>query len=120
MNGNEYIEGEVVEMVRAELERSAADLDGETVERLRRARLAAVEAAAPGKKYWFAVPRWVAAGGLAVFAAFALALSLWLAIPRQTQMTAQVEDMDILANHEHLDIYENMDFYRWLADRNVR
>ncbi len=114
MNGNANSEGEMVEEVREALDRSVASLDERTAERLRLARLNAVEAAA--RPRWFGVPRWAAAGTISAFAVLVLALSLWLAVPRQNTQVAQVEDMDILAAHEHLEVYENMDFYRWLAD----
>jgi hypothetical protein len=97
-----------------------AELDIRTAERLRRARLTAVETAGTAIPRWFGIPRWAAAGGITAFAVLTLAISLWLAVPRQTAQVAQVEDMDILAANEQLEVYENMDFYRWLADdRNV-
>ncbi|HEX9024189.1 MAG TPA: hypothetical protein VF799_10150 [Geobacteraceae bacterium] len=114
MSGNVNIEGEMVEEIRQTLDSSVAQLDGRTAERLRLARLAALEAAA--KPRWFGFPRWAAAGAISAFAVLILALSLWFAIPGQNMQVAQVEDVDILTAHEHLEVYENMDFYRWLAD----
>ncbi len=120
MNGNEYVEEEMVETIRETLDKSVTELDTRTAERLRRARLTAVEAAGTAIPRWFGIPRWAAASGITAFAVLVLTLSLWLAVPRQNTQVAQVEDMDILAANEHLEVYENMDFYRWLADdRNV-
>jgi len=42
-------------------------------------------------------------------------VSVWITVPRQIRPPGQVEDIEILAATEHLDIYENMEFYRWLA-----
>jgi len=120
MTGNNDMGREVAEKVRQALDGSVADLDGRTVEGLRRLRMTAIAAADAEKPPWFAVHRWLTAGGVAAFAVLVVAVSLWFAIPRQNQTVAQVEDMDILASHEHLEIYEDMDFYRWLAaDRNI-
>jgi len=115
MSGNENGEREMVELVRGALDRSVTELDNRTAERLRRIRLAAVEQAGTEKPRWFAVHRWVTAGGIAAFAAVVLAVSVWITVPRQIRPPGQVEDIEILAATEHLDIYENMEFYRWLA-----
>ena len=117
MSGNENGEREVVEIARGALDRSIGELDNRTAERLRRIRLAAVAEAEAVKPPWFAVHRWVTAGGVAAFAALVLAVSLWVSVPRQIQPPGQVDDIDILAANDHLDIYEDMDFYRWLADK---
>ncbi len=115
MSGNENGEREVVEIVRGALDRSVTELDNRTAERLRRIRLAAVEQAGTDKPRWFAVHRWITAGGIAAFAALVLAVSVWVTVPRQIQPPGQVDDIEILTANDHLDIYENMEFYRWLA-----
>jgi hypothetical protein len=117
MNGNDNGEREVVEIVRRVLDRSVTELDGGTVERLRRIRLAVIEEAAPGKARWFAVHSWVTAGGIAAFVVLVVAVSLWVTVPRQNQMAGQMDDIEILTAQEHLDIYEDMEFYRWLASK---
>ncbi len=122
MNGNDRTEGELAEKVREALDRSVAELDGRTVERLRHARLAAVASAGTEKpRWWHTVPRWVTVGSIAAFALLVVAVSLWVAVPRQDQLAGHVEDMEILTAQEHLEIYEDMDFYRWLAsNQSVR
>ncbi len=122
MNGIDITEEELAEKVREALDGSVAELDGRTVERLCRARLAAVASAGTERPRWrFAVPRWVTVWSIAVFAALVVAVSLWVAVPRHDQFAGHVEDMEILTAQEHLEIYEDMDFYRWLAsNQNVR
>jgi hypothetical protein len=117
MNGKENGEREVVETIREVLDRGVTELDSRTADRLRRIRLAAVEHAETGKSRWFALHRWATAGGIAAFAVLVVAVSLWVSQPRQIQPPGQVDDIEILAAREHLDIYEDMDFYRWLADK---
>ena len=115
MNDNYNDELEVVEIVREALDRSVAELDSRIAEHLRRIRLAAIEQAGTGKSRWFAAHRWLTAGGIAAFAALVLTVSLWITVPRQLQPPGQVDDIEILSAKEHLDIYEDMEFYRWLA-----
>jgi hypothetical protein len=117
MNGNYNGEREVVEKARGVLDRSVTELDIRTVEKLRQIRLVAIEEAAPGKAHWFAVRRWAMAGGIAAFVVLVVAVSLWINAPRQIQMAGQMEDIEILTSQEHLDIYEDMEFYRWLASK---
>jgi len=117
MNSNENSEREVVEIVREALDRGVTELDNRTADRLRRIRVAAVEQVERGKPRWFAVHRWATAGGIAAFAVLVVAVSLWVSQPRQIQPPGQVDDIEILAAREHLDIYEDMEFYRWLADK---
>jgi hypothetical protein len=115
MSGNETGEREVVDIVRGALDRSVSELDSRIAERLRLIRLAAVEQAGTDKPRWLAVHRWITAGGIAAFAALVLAVSLWVDGPKQIQPPGQVDDIEILTAKEHLNIYEDMDFYRWLA-----
>jgi len=117
MNSNENSEREVVEIVREALDRDVTELDSQTTDRLRRIRVAAVEQAGAARPRWFAVHRWTTAGGIAAFAVLVVAVSLWVSQPRRIQPPGQVDDIEILAAREHLDIYEDMEFYRWLADK---
>jgi len=117
MNSNENSEQELVEVARETLDRGVTELDSKTTDRLRRIRVAAVEQAGAASPRWFAVHRWATAGGIAAFAVLVVAVSLWVSQPRRIQPPGQVDDIEILAAREHLDIYEDMEFYRWLADK---
>jgi hypothetical protein len=117
MNSNENGEREVVQIVREALDRGVTKLDSRTADRLRRIRVTAVEQAGAGRPRWFAVHRWATASGITAFALLVVVVSLWVSVPRQIQPPGQVDDIEILAAKEHLDIYEDIEFYRWLADK---
>ena len=108
---------------RAVLEESIARIDGHTRSRLNQARQLAVEAAAARHRpLWRSFAIMPAAG--AVTAALLVAVMLWHREPMghespllEGRVTA-VEDMDLLADAEGLDLIEGWDgpFYEWAAD----
>ena len=108
---------------RAVLEDSIARIDGRTRSRLNQARQLAVEAAgARHRPRWRSFAIMPAAG--AVTAALLVAVMLWHREPTghespllEGRVTA-VEDMDLLADAEGLDLIEGWDgpFYEWAAD----
>jgi hypothetical protein len=102
---------------RAVLEQSIARIDAPTRSRLNRARQLAVEAV--GRRTFALMP----AG--AVAAALVLAAVLWHPAPivRESPLlegrVTGVEDMDLLADADGLDLVEGWDgpFYEWAADQ---
>jgi anti-sigma-K factor RskA len=105
-----------VERIRNELDATVENLTPETLLRLREARFNAVAGAEKRRAHWFAFPRWATAGGLASLAVMVVAVSIWVSASRQTLPARQPEDVEILTSHEHLDMYKDLEFYRWLAD----
>jgi cytochrome c-type biogenesis protein CcmH/NrfG len=108
---------------RAVLEESVSRIDARTRSRLNQARQAAVELA--GARYR---PRWrsftlMPAAGVA--AAALLALMIWQREPSLHEPLLEVhapavEDIDLLADAEGLDLVEGWDspgFYEWAADQ---
>ena len=110
------------------LEESVSRVDARTRSRLNQARQAAVEAAAarhrPGWRSFALMP---AAG--AATAALLLGVLLWYqgsAVLEPLQLEGRapaVEDIDLLADAEGLDLVEGWDgpgpgFYEWAADQN--
>lgn len=97
--------------VRARLDRSAEELSPEIMNRLRQARRQAIEAR-PRRVPWL-----VWAGGLATAAVAILVMVLWWpAAPGLRHHEASLDDMELLTAGESLDVYEDLEFYRWLAD----
>jgi hypothetical protein len=100
---------EFLKRVRAELERSATALDELTVARLRAARRRALEAGARGRA-------WFVAGGVAAGVVVATVLAMLLSPPAGgPPVTAGLEQLEMLADAD-LDLYNDLEFYRWLAE----
>jgi hypothetical protein len=110
---------------RAVLEESMSRIDGRTRSRLNQARQAAVEAAGAGHRrpWWRSFGLMPATGVVA--AALLVAVMLWHrepAVGEPTMLegrTPAVEDIDLLADSEGLDLIEGWDgpFYEWAADQ---
>ena len=95
------------------LDEQVAQLDQPVVDRLRQARREAIEAGPkPVRMLW--------AGGLAAACVGLLAVSLWIWQPAGPHPIPDPEDLEILASEEDLDLYEDLEFYSWLADADVR
>ncbi|MBI5611537.1 MAG: DUF3619 family protein [Gammaproteobacteria bacterium] len=93
------------------LDRSADTLEGRERARLQAARRTALaQAAAPR----FVAPLWVlgAAAGLAVVGVAALWTWQHSAPP---PMAATVEDAELLFAADNVELYQHLEFYRWLA-----
>jgi hypothetical protein len=102
---------------RVVLEHSVARIDGRTRSRLNQARHAALAAvAAPKRAWWRGLALMPAAG--AVAAAVLVSVMLWHRQPAKEAPTleaARVEDLDMLADKDGLDLMEGGDgsFYEW-------
>ncbi len=107
-------EQQFVSRIREALDQSAEQLAPGGRARLSRMRHEAVtrqaERRAP-RRSW----RW-AAGLAAASAAAVLMLILPLNRPAEKTPLAAIDDMEILASSDPLEIYEDMEFYSWLSD----
>jgi len=104
----------LVAMVKEYLDAGVDTLDGRTTARLREARLKAMETA-QGRRGWFHGPRWVAVGGGTVAAAAVLAVGVWLSDSPRESAVATADDIEIVAAQDQMQLYEDLEFYRWLA-----
>lgn len=109
----------LIETVREHLDAGAADLDGRVCARLRAMRADALEEAARRRGWFFRLPRWVTAGGLATAVAAVVAVSLWVADVRRERTVATIDDMELITAQEQMQLYEDLDFYRWLAEQDT-
>ena len=109
------------------LEESVSRIDARTRSRLNQARQLAVEAAAARHRPWWRSFAFMPAAGAAT-AALLLAVMLWHREPAVREQplleghTPAVEDIDLLADAEGLDLVEGWDgpgpgFYEWAADQ---
>jgi len=107
---------------RGVLEESVLRIDARTRSRLNQARQAAVELAGARQRPWWRSFTLMPAAGVA--AAALVALMLWHREPAMLEPpalgTPAVEDIDLLADAEGLDLVEGWDspgFYEWAADQ---
>ncbi len=102
---------------RALLDASTADLNGPIQCRLEEIRREALSASSEGRWRFFFYNRWKAFGALATAATGVAAVFLFLYSPPQEFPVKNPEDFEILTSQEPLDLYGNLDFYRWLAGK---
>lgn len=97
--------------VRQELDRSCAALDGHTLSRLHKIRVAAVATRRSRLSAWL-----MPFGGLVTACALVIAVSVgWNVHNSEPAVPAVMEDVDILAGNEGPDLYADYEFYQWLA-----
>lgn len=114
----------LVERIREHLDARVDDLDAETLSRLAEARRRALAAAGKPRRRW-TIPRpgdhraadWVVpAGAFASVVATVLALTIMVAEPGNG-LAKEVDDLEMLTAGEEIELYENLEFYLWLQDR---
>lgn len=99
--------------IRETLDRHAEDLDDQTLLSLGRVRLNALESSGQRQRL-SGFPRLITAGGFATAAVVAVAVSFWSFSARQRLPVSLPEEVEVLEVKDHFDLYEDLDFYRWL------
>lgn len=119
------IDAQLIEGIRHRLDEEVDSLDSATLLRLAQARRLALAAAAVPRPRWRRTIRlstgpagdWlVPAGALASILATAVALTLMVAEPGNGS-ARELDDVELLTAGEELELYENLEFYLWLQDR---
>ena len=103
-----------VEKVKATLNESDKNLDARTLSRLREARHRALQADRP-RAAWVRYGWRIPAAGVATSVAL-LSVMLYVSLPSRIPLGDALEDADILASSENLEISVDLDFYTWLAE----
>jgi hypothetical protein len=62
--------------------------------------------------------RWVFAGGVATAAVATFAAILLFSEPVAVIPLHEADDLEVVTAAEHLEFYDEIDFYRWLADHH--
>jgi hypothetical protein len=114
MNGDE-LEKRLLEKAKGLLSEAAENLDSQTRRRLERVRLNAVRAAGGNEARFFPRSRWVTVGAFAAAGMAAVAVFFWLRTSTGDFPNKHIEDFEIITSAENFDLYENLDFYRWLT-----
>lgn len=110
MNDDQEKEARFVAALKRELDRSSEALDGMTIVRLRAVRLRALDARPRPRA-------WLLAGGLAGTSLAAALVAILLMTPAVAPPMPGLEQFDMLSENDSLDLYDNLEFYRWLAAR---
>jgi len=118
-------EARLVERIRRRLDEDVARLDSATLSRLEQARRQALAAAAQPRRPWWRIT-WLAsrpagdwlvpAGAFASVVATAIAFTLMVAEPGN-ELAREVDNLELFTAGEELELYENLEFYQWLEDR---
>jgi hypothetical protein len=108
----------LVDRARAALDAGSDALNQETLSRLQQARQTALKEMGRGKRrrIWLGFP----AAGLAAAAAAVLIVVFHLGDSSVLTPYASPEDVEIIASTDQLELYEDLDFYTWLAEVRER
>lgn len=98
--------------IRSTLDSSVEHLEPDINRRLQQARHAALETTAKPR-----MPFWQPAGALLLASVLLLIVFLW---PKQQNMPEPVAlaDIDLITTGDSLQLYEDLDFYQWLLERD--
>lgn len=104
-----------IDCITRELDAAVDELDELTLVRLRAARKQALADASKPKSVWGG-RRWlVPAAGLAATCLLVILVGLQWWNPETTQSTLlAAQDMDIMMAQDDLELYSDLEFYRWL------
>lgn len=103
---------EFPEKIIRQLNRDSADVDPAVAARLRESRMKALEL--NEKPSFLGLPRWLTVSGLATAVILVIAVSLWTKAPKPAPITMHPEDMEVLTAPDQIELYRDLDFYRWL------
>lgn len=104
-----------LENVKTVLDQDTADLDAATLSRLRQIRYAAMEESETSQSNWWRRFR-LPAVALVTASLIATFTFVQMRTPEELSATNTFEDMEIIASNDQLDLYEDFDFYAWLAE----
>jgi hypothetical protein len=116
MNANDP-EKLLLEKAQGLLDQGVENLGSHIERRLEEIRAGALSVAVEKRSKFFLPRRWVLAGSFAMATLAAAALLFFLSPSTETLPTGDLEDLEIITSKDRLDIYQNLDFYRWLGSK---
>jgi len=118
-NGNKG-EERFLNEVKQSLDARAESIDEKILLRLRKIRHQAILEAEGRKKGVFFFPRWIQTGALATVATAVVLVVVWFYSQRPAFFLKNPEDFEIVSSQDQMELYENLDFYQWLAASDSR
>ncbi|HKT31367.1 MAG TPA: hypothetical protein VJS89_02595 [Gammaproteobacteria bacterium] len=114
---NDETDNRMLQKARAAFRESVAALDAATLRRLQEARARALQQARTPRAFWHR-PAWGASlSAAAIVVAAVIGGLVWWNLNSQPSVPFAAnngEDMAIVLGNDNLDMYADMDFYRWL------
>ncbi len=104
------------EKLRSLLDHTAEDLDDRTRRRLEAIRAQALEDPQKPARLFFKPLRWMTVGALAT-ASVVFGMFFWLNTSPGDLPVTHAEDVEIITSRDHIDLFQNLDFYEWLAGK---
>jgi len=117
MNDSER-EHAFLEKLRTGLDAGLEELDPAVRARLRESRQLALAEVRKSGFGWFRLPRLLPIGAFATLAVVALTASLWFPMRQQTLANRTTEEIEVLTVQGNLDMYRDLEFYEWLAQKS--
>jgi hypothetical protein len=101
--------------VKHNLKVKAENLDEKVLFRLQQIRHRVLQDEKEKKKLFFPAVRWIQAGALSTLGVAITLLVIWLHSHQATVSFKNPEDFEILSSQDQMEMYEDLDFYTWLA-----
>jgi len=106
--------------VKQSLDARAEIIDEKILLRLRTIRHQAILEAEGRKKGMFFLPRWIQASAFATVATAVVLVVVWFYSQRPAFLFKNPEDFEIVSSQDQMELYEDLDFYQWLAASDSR
>jgi len=108
-------EKDFLNKLKKQLDEQSEQLDATTLSKLNRSRQAALAQASPQTSRM--KQNWLPASGLAA-AVLLTSVFLFRSEEIVTNSNQSMDDIEIIAASDNLDLYEQLDFYLWLLEEN--
>ncbi len=112
-------EKSLCDKVKKRLDENVERLDPRTVRALRGVRSEALDYFEKKRGYQL-IPRWITAGGIATSTVLIAAVSVFYFSSQKPSSLKNPEDFELLSVKGQPELYQDLDFYRWLADQKVQ
>ncbi|GMQ97366.1 MAG: hypothetical protein BMS9Abin15_1081 [Gammaproteobacteria bacterium] len=106
---------DLIHGIRTSLDDSVHALDGQTQSRLRQARQRALDRLDTGHRWRTIHTNRFIQTSLALVSVAAIAVMLVWSTPQPSPILIHADDLEMMTDIDGLELYENLEFYEWLA-----